>query len=239
MLSNKTLLVTGASHGIGKAAALFFANANAKVILLASNEKALEQCYDEIKALNKQEPLICTFNLESAVADDYLKLKSSLEEQKIHLDGIVHCAGQLKSLRPIEHTPLQQWHRLMQINTNARFALTHTLLPLLKASQQANIIFTLSDKAFNPGEAYWGTYQVSEKANLAFFEILKEELEGTSIKVNALHAPNCNTKLRKQAYPFEENPDLVEPKALDCLWQSCFDESTTHGEVISLELINT
>lgn len=232
MLTNKTILITGASHGIGKAAALFCTRENANVILLASNERALEQCYDEIIALNKQTPLICTFNLESAIADDYVNLKKTLEEKNLSLDAIIHCAGQLKSLCPIEHTPLQQWHRLMQINTNARFALTQTLLPLLKQSPNANLIFTLSDKAFEKGQANWSTYQVTEKANIALFEILKEELENTSIKVNAIHAPACNTKLRKQAYPFEENPNLVEPSALDCLWQSCFDETMSHGEII-------
>ena len=167
MLSNQTLLITGASHGIGKAAALFCASQNAKVILLGSNEKALEQCYDKIMSFKKQTPLICTFNLESAVAADYETLKSTLEEQGEHLDGLIHCAGQLKSLRPIEHTSLKQWHQLMQVNTNARFALTHTLLPLLQKSKKAHLIFTLSNKAFTPGEAYWSTYQVTEKANLA------------------------------------------------------------------------
>ncbi len=234
MLSHKTLLITGASHGIGKAAALFCAKQNATVILLASNERALEQCYDEIIALKKQTPLICTFNLESAVADDYVTLKNTLEQKSIVLDGLIHCAGQLKSLRPIEHTPLEQWHRLMQINTNARFALTQTLLPLLRKSEQSHLIFTLSDKAFDKGQANWGAYQVTEKANAALFEILKEELDNSTIKVNAVNAPDCNTKLRKQAFPFEENPHLVEPSALDCLWQSCFDKSITHGEVISL-----
>lgn len=234
MLSNKTILITGASHGIGKAAALFCAKQDATVILLASNERALEQCYDDIVALNKQTPLICTFNLESAVADDYLHLKKTLEEKNVTLDTLIHCAGQLRALSPIEHTPLQQWHRLMQINTNARFSLTQTLLPLLKKSSSANIVFTLSDKAFSDGQANWGAYQVTERANAALFEILKEELEQSHIKVNAVHAPDCNTKLRKQAYPFEENPHLVEPSALDCLWQSCFDKTMSHGEVIKL-----
>lgn len=225
-------MITGASHGIGKAAGLFCARENATVILLASNERALEQCYDEIMSLNKQTPLICTFNLESAVADDYVNLRKTLEEKDVKLDALIHCAGQLKSLSPIEHTPLQQWHRLMQINTNARFSLTQTLLPLLQKSKDANLVFTLSDKAFDKGQANWGAYQVTEKANAALFEILKEELEHTNIKVNAVHAPNCNTKLRKQAYPFEENPNLQEPSALDCLWKSCFDKIMTHGEVI-------
>lgn len=233
MLSNKTILITGASSGIGKACAKFCAQLNAKVILLASNEKALEQCYDEIIAYQKQTPLICTFNLESAVADDYIKLKNTLDEQSETLDGLIHCAGQLKSLSPIEHTSLAQWHKLMQININARFALTQTLLPLLKKSKQANLIFLLSDRAFNKGLAYWSAYQVSEKATLALFEILSEELQQTSIKVNALHGADCKTKLRKQAFPFEENNKLLEPSALDDLWQKCFDDSTAHGEVIS------
>ncbi len=94
-------------------------------------------------------------------------------------------------------------------------------------------MFLLSNKAFEPGQAYWSAYQVSEKANLTLFEILSEELEQSSVKVNAIHAPDCQTKLRKQAFPFENNPGLYTPDQLDDLWQKCFDESTTHGEVIS------
>ena len=233
MLSNKTILITGASHGLGKAAAKFCASLNAKVILLASNEKALEQCYDEILALKKQTPLICTFNLESAIADDYLKLKNSLIEQNETLDGLIHCAGKLKSLSPIENTSLLQWHSLMQVNLNARFALTQTLIPLLKKSAQANLIFAGSDRSFNKGQAYWSAYQVSEKASMTLFEILAEELEESSIKVNAVHAPDLNTKLRKQAFPFEENNNLLEPSAINELWQQCFDVNTKNGDVVS------
>ncbi len=95
MLSGKTILVTGASHGLGKAAALFCANAGAKVILLASNEKALEQTYDEIMALNLHTPLICTFNLETATTEQYQLLKETIKEQCQTLDGLLHCAGPL------------------------------------------------------------------------------------------------------------------------------------------------
>lgn len=236
MLNKKIFLITGASHGLGKACAKFCANAGAQVILLSSNEKALEQCYDEIIALNKQKPLICTFDLASATANEYQLLKNTIEEKYHVLDGLIHCAGQLKSLTPLEHTPLHQWHQLIQINLNARFALNQTLLPLLKCSPKAHLSLLLSDRAFETGSAYWGTYQVSEKANLAMFEILCQELKESNVQVNAIHAPNCNTKLRKQAFPFEENANLLEPQQLDDLWQKCFDDKTQHGEVISYKL---
>ena len=233
MLRNKTILVTGASHGLGKAFAKFCAKAGASVILLASNEKALEQCYDEIMALEgTAQPLICTFNLESATADEYASLRQHIEENISQLDGLAHFAGQLKSLTPIEQTPLQQWHRLMQINTNAKFALTQTLLPLLKSADKAHLIFALSDYAFNHGQAYWGTYQVSEHANKALYEILVQELEHSAVTVNAVVPSPAKTKLRKQAFPFEENPLLKDPTQLDDLWQKCFDDSTHHGQII-------
>jgi short-subunit dehydrogenase len=232
MFKNKTYLITGASHGIGKSLAIMLGSLGAEVVLLGSNERALEKTYDEIKAFNQVTPLICTFNLETAVQKDYATLEQTLTEQDICLDGLIHCAGQLKSLTPLEQTPLHQWHRLMQVNLNARFALTHTCLPFLKKSKQSQIIFLLSEKALEKGKAYWGAYQVSEKATLALFEILVDELESTSVKVNVLKAMPVNTKLRKQAYPFEDTAHLIEPEALNDVWLNCLDDNIKHGDII-------
>jgi NAD(P)-dependent dehydrogenase (short-subunit alcohol dehydrogenase family) len=233
MLTNETIMITGASHGLGKSLALFCAKANAKVILLASNERALEQCFDEIVKLNKQTPLICTFNLESATADDYQNLYQIIEEEQLALTGLFHAAAQLKSLTPLEHTSLLQWHRIMQINTNARFALTQTLLPLLKKSERARLGFLLSDQAHIKGQAYWGTYQVSEQACRTMAEILTAELSDTGVQVNTIQPPACPTKLRKQAFPFEDPTKLIALNQLDDFWQTCFDQQTQHGEHIS------
>ena len=233
MLNDKTFLLTGASSGIGKSLALMLADLGAKLILLGSNERSLEKVYDEIKAKNRATPYICTFNLETAVAKEYDLLRDMLEENKIRLNGLIQCAGQLKALTPLEHTSLHQWHKLIQINLNARFALTHTCLPFLKKENEAQILFLLSDKAFEKGQAHWGTYQVTEKATLTLFEILTEELNNTNIKVNLLRSPPVETKLRKQAYPFEEKEKLITPDALCDTWMRCFDGSVNHGEIIA------
>lgn len=234
MLTDKTLLITGATGGIGKSVARFCAQANATIILLASNEKALEQVHDELCRLSKHEPLICTFNLESATAENYHDLKESIATKVGKLDGIVHCAGKLLSLSPLEHTSLSQWHRLIQINLNARFALTQTLLPLLRQSESAHLLFVLSNRAFMPGQAYWSTYQITEKATLALLEMWTEELTGTPVKVNGVRLKDCQTKLRRDAYPFEENPNLHDPSKLDPYWQMCFDKNIQHGDIITM-----
>lgn len=232
MLNDKTFLITGASSGIGKHLALMLADLGARLILLGSNERALEKVYDEIRDKEKATPFICTFNLETAVAKDYEHLSKMLEENKIRLNGLIQCAGQLKSLTPLEHTSLHQWHKLIQINLNARFALTHTCLPFLKKEKEAQILFLLSDKAFEKGQAHWGTYQVTEKATLTLFEILVEEFNHTNIRVNVFRAPPVETKLRKQAYPFEDKNSLITPDSLCDSWMRCFDNDIEHGDII-------
>lgn len=233
MLNDKTFLITGASSGIGKSLALMLADLGATLILLGSHEKALETVFDEIKSKGKATPYICTFNLETAVTKEYELLAEMLEENDISLNGLIHCAGQLKSLTPLEHTSLHQWHKLIQINLNARFALTKTCLPFLKKPSQAQILFLVSDKAFEKGQAHWGTYQVTEKATLTLFEILCEELAQTPIKVNLLRSAPVDTKLRRQAYPFEEKSSLLTADGLCDTWMRCFDDGLQHGEIVN------
>ncbi len=237
MLSHKTLLVTGATSGIGKALALSLAKANAKVILLGSREKALEETYDDIVALGKQTPMICTFNLREATVKDYENLSEVLKDKVQSLDGLIHCAGLLKALSPLEYTSLLDWHQVIQINLNAKFALTKVCLPFLKEAQRSHLIFLTSDAAFSAGKAHWGAYQVAEKGTLTMFEIYAQELKHTPIQVNMLKAPPTETKLRARAYPFEDKSSLIKPHDLENAWLRFFDESTCHGDILHAEKI--
>ena len=100
----------------------------------------------------------------------------------------------------------------MQVNVTAAFVLTQILLPLLKRSADASIVFTASGVG-RSGRAYWGAYAVSKFAVEGLNEVLSAELSGiTSIRVNSLNPGATRTRMRRQAYPAEDAAALAAPE---------------------------
>jgi len=214
LLRGKTLLVTGAGDGIGRAASLSYAGYGATVILLGRTGSKLESVYDEIEAAGGPRPAILELDLATATEDNYRSLADSLGGEFDHLDGILHNAGILGERRPIESAGYASWLEVMQVNVNAQFLLTRHLLPALQAAPMASIIFTSSGVG-RTGKAYWGAYAVSKFATEGFMQVLASELENTSrVRVNSLNPGATNTAMRRTAYPAERPTDNPSPMDL-------------------------
>jgi NAD(P)-dependent dehydrogenase (short-subunit alcohol dehydrogenase family) len=212
LLKDRVILVTGASRGIGRSVAKAYATHGATVILLARKVPHLESLYDEIEKSGSPTPAIYPFNLANAKPEDYHTLQENIEKTFGKLDGIVHNAGMLGSLTSIEHTPLEQWYQVMQVNLHSAFLLTKATLPLLKRSNDASIIFTSSSVA-EKARAYWSSYAVSQSGAFALMQILADELEtNTNIRVNAFNPSAVKTALRTAAYPAEDHTKLKNPE---------------------------
>lgn len=228
-LQNRVILVTGASRGIGRCIAKAYAAEGATVILLARTLKALESLYDEIDNLGYPKPALYPFNLVNATPEDYCTLAQDIEHKLGHLDGILHNAGMLGSLTPIEHTSIEQWYQVLQLNLSSAFLLTRATLPLLKKSNHASILFTLDDVGLK-ARAYWGAYAVSKSALHAFMQILSDELEtNTSIRVNSINPGKVQTTLRSSAYPLEHPDNLTKPENLIALYVSLMDPGSPYA----------
>ena len=214
LLQGKTLLVTGAGDGIGRAAARSYASHGATVILVGRTESKLEAVYDEIEAAGNPKPAIVELDLATATEEHYTNLANSLAGEFGHLDGILHNAGLLGERRPIESAGYASWLEVMQVNVNAAFLLTRYLLPLLQSAPAASVIFTSSGVG-RTGKAYWGAYAVSKFATEGLMQVLASELENTSgVRVNSLNPGATNTAMRRTAYPAERPTDNPSPDAL-------------------------
>jgi NAD(P)-dependent dehydrogenase (short-subunit alcohol dehydrogenase family) len=212
LLQGKTILVTGAGDGIGRAAARAYAAQGATVILLGRTESKLEQVYDEIEAAGGPKPALVALDLATASEDNVIQLASGLAGEFPHLDGLLHNASILGERRPIESASYGSWQQVMQVNVNAQFLLTRHLLPLLQAAPAASIIFTSSGVG-RTGKAFWGAYAVSKFATEGFMQVLASELENTSqVRVNSLNPGPTNTAMRRTAYPAERPTDNPAPE---------------------------
>ena len=211
-LQDKVILVTGAAKGIGNAAAKNYAKAGATVILLSRNISELTKLYDEIEEAGLPKPAIYPFNLATAVPTDFEELTTNIDQHFGKLDGLLLNAAELGTLTPIEHYPIEQWQQVLQVNLTSNFLLCRSLIPLLKLSSSASIIFTTADVRPKP-KAFWGAYAVSKCGVDALKNILSEELATTSsIRVNSINPQVVKTALRRKAYPAEDTNFLPLPE---------------------------
>jgi NAD(P)-dependent dehydrogenase (short-subunit alcohol dehydrogenase family) len=212
-LAGRVIAITGASDGIGQAVALACAQQQATVILIGRNVKKLEAVHGAIEA-EGGDATIAPLDLEKAIARDYDELAAALLGRYGRLDGLLHSAGILGTLTPIEHYDVPTWCRVMHVNVTAAFALTQVLLPALKRSSDASVLFT-SSALGRKGRAYWGAYAVSKFSLEGLTQVLAAELENVShVRVNALNPGRARTLMRRQAYPAEDLESLPRPKTL-------------------------
>ncbi|MBO3274613.1 YciK family oxidoreductase [Pseudomonas schmalbachii] len=205
LLQGRVILITGAGRGIGAAAARTFAAHGATVLLLGKSEENLNEVYDQIEAAGHPQPVVIPFNLETALPHQYDELAATIENEFGKLDGLLHNASILGLRSPIEQISGDNFMRVMQVNVNAMFMLTHTMLPLLKLASDASVIFTSSGVG-RKGRAYWGAYAVSKFAAEGLMQVLADECDGTSaVRANSVNPGATRTGMRAQAYP-GENP---------------------------------
>lgn len=213
-LQGRIIAITGASGGLGSAVSLACARHGATVILIGRNARKLESLHTRIERAGAPEPLIALLDLEKALADDYDQLADAVLQRFGRLDGLLHNAGILGTLSPIETHDVPIWCQVMHVNVTAAFALTQVLIPALKRSPDGSVVFT-SSSVGRRGRAYWGAYAVSKFAIEGLTQVLAEELEGISaVRVNALNPGRARTMMRRQAYPAEDIETLPLPETL-------------------------
>ena len=212
-LLNKIIVVTGAGDGIGKAAALAFANHGATVVLLGRTLSKLEAVYDEIEAIeNAPQAAIFPMNLEGASEHDFTSLHDVLNDEFGKVDALLHNASELGPRTPIQNYSLSSWDKVMRVNITAPFLLTKALLPLLLKSSASRIVFTGSSVG-KKARAYWGAYAVSKAATENLMQLLADELDGTqSVTVNSINPGATRTSMRATAYPAENPSSVVSAK---------------------------
>ncbi|MCG2580101.1 MAG: YciK family oxidoreductase [Marinobacter sp.] len=215
LLKDRIIMVTGAGSGIGRAAANAYAAHGATVILLGRTVSKLESVYDEIEAAGHPKPAIVPLNLEGAAVKEYEELAMTIEDNFGRLDGLLHNAGILGTRSPVEMYDPETWNQVMHVNATAPFLLTRAVIPLLRMSTGASVIFTSSGVG-RKAKAYWGAYAVSKFAVEGLSQLLSEELddERHNVRVNSLNPGATRTNMRAHAYPAEDPRQNPAPEEL-------------------------
>jgi len=220
-LTNKTILITGATDGIGKVLAKEFSTLGSNIILLGKNSSKLDAVYDQLDhSFDSQKHLILEADLSLLNNESAHEILRAISSEYDTLDGIIHNAAILGTMTPLEDYELSKWDEVLNINLRAPFLLTKTLKSIVENSTMPRIIFTSSGVA-NTGRAFWGAYSVSKFGLKGLAEIFTNELETTSsIKVFNFDPGATQTKMRASARPAEDPSSLKTPHELvNCyLW---------------------
>jgi NAD(P)-dependent dehydrogenase (short-subunit alcohol dehydrogenase family) len=210
-LSGRIALVTGASRGIGRAAAIALAKAGAHVILTARTVGGLEETDDEIQKAGGSATLV-PMNLRDGEAID--RLGASIYERWGKLDAFLGNAGVLGQLSPLAHLDPKTFQEVLEVNVTANWRLIRSLDPLLRLSDAGRVLFVTSGAA-RKHTAYWGAYALSKAALESLALTYAAECETTSaVKVNLINPGPMRTAMRKKAMPGEDPAKLPVPEDL-------------------------
>jgi NAD(P)-dependent dehydrogenase (short-subunit alcohol dehydrogenase family) len=229
-LENKIALVTGASRGIGRAAAVALATAGAHVVLVARTVGGIEEADDEIRKAGGQATLV-PLNLKDFEALD--RLGASIFERWGRLDAFFGNAGVLGAVTPLAHLDPKLFQELLDINVTANWRLIRSLDPLLRRSEAGRALF-VSSGAARKHRPYWGGYAMSKAALESLALTYAAECDGTNIKVNLLNPGPTRTAMRAKAMPGEDPQTLPPPEALASLIVEMLSPSyQKNGELVA------
>jgi len=210
ILEGRVAVVTGASRGIGRAAAIALAEAGAHIVALARTQGGLEELDDSIREVGGSATLV-PVDLTDFEAID--RLGAAIFQRWGKLDILVGNAGILGELSPITHIDQQVWDAVMKLNVTANWRLIRSLDPLLRASDAGRAIFVTSGSA-HKCTAYWGVYSISKAALDALVRTYAAETVTTPVRAMLINPGPLATSMRKKAMPGEDQSKLKTPEDL-------------------------
>ncbi|MEM9668445.1 MAG: SDR family NAD(P)-dependent oxidoreductase [Pseudomonadota bacterium] len=209
-VEKRLCLVTGASRGIGRAAALQLAEAGYHVISVARSKLALEKLGEEISRIGGEATMV---PLDLSDAEGILRLGQGISDQFGRLDAFLANAAVLGTMGPLQTVGPRSFAETIEINLTANWRLIAALQAPMMKGHDARAVFVSSSVARAP-RAFWGPYQTS-KAGLEALAIgWADEVEAMGIKVNIFDPGGTQTGMRAEAMPGEDPSVLPTPETV-------------------------
>lgn len=234
LLDQKSILVTGASDGIGREAALTYARHGASVFLLGRTEHKLNTVKQAIAKAGGREARVIVLDLACPEPATYQRLAQNLTDDIPHLDGLLNNAGLLGEIVPMAKQTPTRWLEVMAVNINGTFMLTQALLPLLLKANSPSLIFSTSSVGRH-GRANWGAYSVSKFATEGMMQTLSEEYPASVLRVNCINPGSIRTGMRANACPMEDPDRLKKPADIMSIYLYLMGDDSRYKTGISFD----
>jgi NAD(P)-dependent dehydrogenase (short-subunit alcohol dehydrogenase family) len=207
-LTGITVMITGASRGLGAALAAAFGAAGAGLSICGRDRAALERVADGIRASGAR----CSVSVVDVRDAASLAAWTDRTAREVGEPGVlINNASVLGPRVPLREHDADAWRETLDVNLTGAFLATRAVLPSLLARGGGSII-NVSSGAALPPRVEWGAYAVSKHALEGFSLNLAEELRGSGVRVNVVDPGAMRTGMRAAAYP-EEDPGTLDPPA--------------------------
>ena len=231
-LDGTVALITGASRGIGAAAAIELARRGAHVVLTARTEGGLTETDDAIRALGRRATLLPLDLLEGEQVE---AIGPSVYERFKRLDILVGNAAALGTLTPVPHIAPRDWAEVVGVNMTAAWRLIRGCAPFLLAAEAGRAVFVTSRIVGTPA-AYWGAYGATKAGLEHLILSWAEETRKTRLRINLFDPGVVATRLRAAAMPGEDPATLRTPEGVaPMLADLCAPTETRHGVVARID----
>ncbi|MFY0679371.1 MAG: SDR family oxidoreductase [Thalassovita sp.] len=201
-LKDKTVIITGASSGIGAAAAFLFAKEGAKLVLGARREKELMTIMDQINQANGQ--AVCLWG--DVTDEGYAKaLVETAENTYGGLHATLNNAGMMGDAVPVPDMSLDNWDTVLSTNLSSAFYAAKHQIPALKRSGGGSITFTSSFVGYTAAFPGMGAYAASKSGLIGLAQVLATEHGADGIRANTLLPGGTKTAM---AGDWDTNADL-------------------------------
>ena len=234
-LASRIALVTGASRGIGYAAARALAKAGAHVVAVARTQAGLEELDDHIRSEGGSATLV-PLNLTDF--DGIARLGAALNERHGKLDILIGNAGVAGPSSPLGHIDLKAWNEVIAVNVTANFQLIRCMEPLLKQSDAGRAVF-ITSAAANKAPAYLGPYAASKAALETLARAWANETASTPIRINLFDPGPIRTRMRATVFPGEDPLTLDTPEqAAELIVPMCGSDWSETGKLYDYKTRN-
>ncbi|QSB05059.1 SDR family NAD(P)-dependent oxidoreductase [Natronoglycomyces albus] len=211
MMTNKTLLLTGASRGIGAATVRRFVSADngyGQLALLARASDDFDQLIKTLEADNPHNKTLLPFEVDLGDTEALIDTVAAVHRATGGVDMLVNNAG-YTAPAAIQQSELADFERTMSVNLYAPFILVRELL---RAGNHFDLIVNIASTAGLHGRAGWLTYSASKAALINMSEVMKEELKIYGTRVACLAPGRCATALRSKLAPEEDPSTIMQPE---------------------------
>jgi 3-oxoacyl-[acyl-carrier protein] reductase len=188
---NQTVLITGASRGIGKSIALEFAKSGFNLVLTCrSNRNLIEEVASVARGYN-----ISCYNFIGDLSNEdiVVQLFSELQKNDIKINILVNNAG-ISYFGLIQDMTLSEWNNIINTNLTTAFLLSRAVIPNMVHNQKGKII-NISSVWGIVGSSFETAYSASKGALNSFTKALAKELAPSNIQVNAIACGVIDTQM--------------------------------------------